>query len=687
MSSLDGLTRRSFLKVMGGVGASFALGCFPSPSRADAKDAGKIFEPSAFVKIDPDGTVTVTVSKSDMGQGVRTTFAMIVAEELDADWSKVRVNQAPANSQLYGGQGTGGSSSTRSMYGNLREVGAAARAMLIAAAAKVWNVDPSSCKTDSGKVIHTATGKSLSYGELTTHAAGMPVPGAGAELKDPAEFKILGKRTRRVDNPDVVTGKAVYGLDVKVEGVSYAVIARRPAFGASLTEVDDTEARKVPGVVDVVRVPSGVAVVAKNTWAAIKGREALKLKWDLGPNAAVSTATISAGMKSAVGAHKAMPAGAKVVEATFELPFLAHATMEPMNATADVRDDKCTVWAPTQTPDGAQGQIARMLGMSADKVTINVTLLGGGFGRRLNNDYIAEAVAISKEAKRPIKLVWTRDDDTKNDNYRHASYHSLKGAVDSGGTPVAWSHQAIGAGGRGGGGVGQFGRVGIPYEIADAGLAQGSAPSPIPSGAWRSVEHTELDVVSECFIDELAHAAGQDPFEFRRKLIRNDRLRKVLEAVAEKSDWKKPLPKGWGRGIACFAGYGSYAAHVVELSVEKNEIKLRRVVAAVDCGLALNPSGVEAQIQGACTDGLSTALRAAITIDKGGVVESTWVDYQWMTMDAMPKIEVHIVGTGTEPGGMGEVGYPSVAPAVANAIFSATGKRVRKFPIKIEELA
>ena len=689
MSARSDLSRRSFLKVMSGFGASFALGCFPShvaglsDEKADG-DNNVVFAPSAFLKIDPDGTVTVTVSKSDMGQGVRTTFAMIVAEELDADWTKVKVQQAPANSSVYGGQGTGGSSSTRSMYQNLREVGAGARAMLIAAAAKDWGVDASACKTEKGKVVGP-NGKSVAYGSLTALAAGVPIPTDGVKLKDQSEFKILGKATRRVDNPAVVHGTAKYGLDVKVEGMTYAVIARRPAFGASLEEVDDAAARKIPGVIDVVKVGSGVAVVAKNTWAAIKGRDALKLKWNMGENASVTSQSIREGLVQAVGPHKERPAGAKAIEAAFDLPFLAHATMEPMNATADVRDDQCVIWAPTQTPDGAQGQVARMLNLPPEKVTVNVTLLGGGFGRRLANDYIAEAVQVSKAAGKPVQLVWTRDDDTRNDNYRTMSHHALKGAVDASGNPVGWSHQAINAGGRSRG-AGNYGRANLPYNIPNAGMAQGSGPSPVPTGAWRSVEHTQLDVVNECFMDELAHAAGKDPFEFRRDLLGNDRLKNVLVTAAQKADWGKALPKGWGRGIACFSGYGSEAAHVVELSVENGEVKLHRVVAVVDCGMALNPSGVEAQIQGACVDGLSTALRAAITIDKGAVEQTSWVDYQWMTMDAMPKLEVHILQTGGNPGGMGEVGYPSVMPAVANAVFAATGKRVRKFPIKVEEL-
>lgn len=687
MNAKTEFSRRSALKLIGGVGASFALGSFACgspgaglPVTAGASDKGAAFVPNAFLKIDPDGTITVTVSKSDMGQGVRTAFAMLVAEELDADWSTVRVVQAPANS-MYGDQGTGGSSSIRDMHDQLRRVGAGARAMLVAAAAKEWGVDPATCTTANGKVLHAATGKATSYASLTTQAAAMTVP-TDVKLKDQATYKIVGNPVSRIDNKAVATGKAIYGLDVRVEGMLYSVIARTPAFGASINSVDDSAARQVPDVVDVVRVSSGVAVVAKNTWAAMKGCKALKIDWNPGPNADLTTAKISANMKAAVIEHLPMPAGAKSVDATYEFPFLAHATMEPVNAVADVKDDSCTVWAGTQTPDGAQGQVANMLKLAPEKVTINVTLLGGGFGRRLANDYIADAVSVSKAIKKPVQVIWTREDDMQHDHYRPAGYHSCRGAV-AGGKVVAWSHQAIQATGGGGN---KFDDPDIPYAIPGAKMMRGGARAGVPTGAWRSVEHTLQSVSNECFIDELAVAAGADPYEFRRSLIQDPRLRGVLELAAAKGDWGKPLPAGWGRGIACFEGYGSFAAHVVELSVEGGQIKLHRAVCAIDCGRAINPRGVEAIAQGGCSDGLATALRAAITIDKGGVVERSWPNYRWMTLDAMPVVEVHLVDSQEEPGGMGEPVYPSVPPAVANALFAATGKRVRKFPIKLNEL-
>lgn len=363
--------------------------------------------------------------------------------------------------------------------------------------------------------------------------------------------------------------------------------------------------------------------------------------------------------------------------------------MEPMNAVADWHDDHVTIWTGSQQPTGAVSGVCREFGFQPEQVNLNVMLLGGGFGRRLANEYVSDAVNVSKAIKKPVKVVWTREDDMRHDNYRTTCHASLKGAVDSSGNPVGWSHQTITTGGgrrRGGGGGGYGTPPDFHYTIPNSGQKEGQAPSPVPLGAWRSVEHTIQSVANECFIDELAHAAGKDPFEFRKEHLNSDRLRNVLITAAEKAGWGTPLPKGHGRGIACFAGYGSYAAHVIELSVEGAQIKLHRAVCAVDCGVAVNPKGVEAQMQGACTDGLSTALRAAITIDKGGVVESSWPDYQWMTLDAMPRVEVFIVPSKESPGGMGEPGYPSVSPAVANAVFAATGKRVRKFPIKIDEL-
>jgi len=686
-----GLSRRSFLGLVGGVGASFALGSFTtaacaSPNghphgeaAANGKDAP--FAPNAFLKIDPDGTCTVTVSKSDMGQGIRTTFAMLVAEELDADWSKVRVTQAPGDSATYGGEGTGGSSSTRSMHGKLRAIGASARAMLIAAAAKKWGVDPAACKTDAGKVIGPS-GQTLTYGQLTTLAQAIPVP-TGVQQKDKSQFKIIGTPRSRLDNHDYATGKAMYAQDVHVEGAVHAVCLRAPAFRGSIAKVDDSAARKIPGVIDVIPLGDKIAVIATNTWSALKGRDALNATWN-NPTEDVSTATLHDALVKAVGDHLEMPAGAKVIEATFDLPYLAHATMEPLNAVADVREDRAEIWIGAQGPDSVQQDAAGATGLPIEKVVVHNMLLGGGFGRKGGGDFGGEAVDLSKRLKKPVKLLWTRQCDMQHDDYRPMSHHSLKAAVDAEGNPVGWSHQLMQApGGRGRG----FGGARVNIEIPNAGMKEGGVDTPVPTGAWRSVENTQINVVNECFVDELAHAAGKDPFEFRRDHMKDERLKKVLETAAEKASWGTPLPAGSGRGIACFNNYGSRIAHVVQVTVKGNDVKIDHCVAVVDVGTAVNPRGVEAQVQGAFMDGVATALKAGITIEKGGAVQSNWDTYPWARMaDAPAKMEVYVMDSGADFGGMGELGYPSSVPAIANAIFAATGKRVRKFPAKIEEL-
>lgn len=678
---MNDLSRRSFIKIVAGTGASLMLGGFASAVFGEEAPGGEDFAPNVFIKIDPDGLLTVTVSKSDMGQGVRTAFAMLVAEELDADWTKIKVVQAPGNSATYGSQGTGGSSSTRSMNRKLRTMAATTRLMLVAAAAAKWGVDAATLRTENGKVIGPS-GKSLAYGALTAAAKAIPVP-TDVTLKPKSGFTILGKPTKMLDAADIVTGKGIFGNDVHVEGALYAVLMRPPTFGASPSGIDDSATRKVAGVVDVIQIGSGIAVLATNTWAALKGRSALKATWST-PNAAVSSASLREDLKKAVGDHQPMPAGAKVKEATYELPYLAHATMETLNAVADVREGSAEIWSGSQSPDSAQNGIARTLGIPAEKVVMHTMRLGGGFGRKFSNEWIMEAVELSRRAKKPVKLLWTRECDMQHDSYRPMSHHSIKGAVDAAGNAVGWSHQYLTAPGRRGDGYtnGTY----LPYAIPDAAMRSGGVGSPIPTGPWRSVEHSHLIVANECFIDELATLAGQDPYDFRRKMVRDDRLRKVLESVAAKSGWGTSLPKGAGRGIACFSGYGSCIAHVVEVMVADNRIKVTKMVAVVDPGIAVNPQGVEAQVQGGFMDGLATALHAAINIEGGGAAENNWDGYVWARMSDAPKMQVYVEAGGNDFGGMGEVGYPSAPAAIANAVFVATGKRVRKFPIKLEEL-
>jgi isoquinoline 1-oxidoreductase beta subunit len=558
--------------------------------------------------------------------------------------------------------------------------------MLRAAAAQKWGAGIEECRVDGGCVHRGGNGQKLTFGELADLASKVPVPDRSTvTLKPASEFKIVGKPTRRVDNADVATGKAAYGLDIRIPGMKVAVIARPVPFGGRAASFDDSATRAVPGVVDVFQFNNGVCVVADNTWAALKGREALKVQWDAGSNAGFSSEVLLASFKQAVQPFPAMPAAAsKTIEATYELPYLSHAPMEPMNCTAHVQGDRCEIWVPTQVPDSGRGQAARALNIPASNVTLNVTLVGGGFGRRLSTEYINEAVQISKRVGAPIQLLWTRDDDMKHDNYRPATYHAFKGAVDASGTPIAFYGQSFEAGGgarRGGGGG--WGRASTNYRIAEGGSLSGGAPSPVPTGAWRSVQNTYSCFVAECFFDELCAAGGKDPLQARIEMIGNGRLKTLLEMCGEKAGWGKPLPKGWGRGVACFSGYGSSIAQIAEVEVKSSgAVKVHRVVAVVDCGLAVNPLGVEAQVQGATVDAVATTLFSEITIGGGGVEQSSFADFGWARMADAPKVEVHIIAEGDSPGGIGEVGYPAAPPAIANAIFAASGKRVRKLPVR-----
>ncbi|MBI3259937.1 MAG: molybdopterin-dependent oxidoreductase [Ignavibacteriae bacterium] len=669
-------SRRSFLLGMAATGAlafstfSNATGelMIPEPSVS--------FEPNTWVKIDPDGTTTITVAKSEMGQGVRTSLAMIIAEEMDADWSKVKVRQARPDTGN-GGLFTGGSGSVIWSYDMLRKAGATVKAMLISAAAKKWNVAESNCMASSGVISEKNGSRKILYGELTDDAAKISVP-SNPSLKSTGDFKLIGTPKPHIDNPDVVSGKAKYGLDVRIPGMKFAVMVRMPAYGASISSFDATETLKLPGILKAENVQGvGLVVLADNTYAALKGREALKIEWNMGSNATLNSAKISEQMKSGIGTVADVPASsAKKIEAHYELPYLAHATMEVMNCVADIRQSSAEIWCPTQVGDDIRNAVANVTGLSANSITVNTTLLGGGFGRRLNTDYASIAARISKAFKVPVLFMFSRQDDMRGDAYRPASYHICKGGLDSTGKVTGWVHKTVN---------GEASNP--PYQIQSPNSNSTSVGLPIPTGAWRSVGHTSSIFVNECFIDELAVAAGKDPFEFRHNLLPNGKLKTVLEKVAELAEWTKPLPKGWGRGIACTDAY-SAIAHVVEVSVSNAGIlKVERIVAVVDCGIAINPMGVEAQIQGASVDALSTALKSEITIENGGVKQSTFRDFEWLRMNEMPKVEVHIIPSTASPNGMGEAGFPSVSPALCNAIFNATGIRVRTLPIQKTSLA
>ncbi|MBX7132807.1 MAG: molybdopterin-dependent oxidoreductase [Fimbriimonadaceae bacterium] len=684
-SGTSGISRRGFIQVVAVAGAGLILGCaLPGNASSGADDDQAGLTLNTWIQIGTDGVVTITVSKPDMGQGPRTSLAMVVADELGADWSKVKVVQAPADEAKYGPQGVGGSGSIRGMFQPLRIAGATARAMLVAAAAKKLGVDASTCTVKNG--IVQSGSKKATFAELAVDAAKQAVPDrASVNLKTPSEFTIIGKPTRRVDNQAIVTGKAMFGMDAPVKGVKVAVIARPPSFGGRAVKWDEEAAKKVPGVRQILEFRGGVAVIADDTWAALKGRDALAVEWDDGPNAGLDSAKITEAMKAQVGEHLAVPAGAKVVEGIYELPFLSHATMEPQNCTIELVGDRVRVWAPTQLPAQCQEAVASAMGIAADKVEVNITLLGGGFGRRLQQDFASEAGALARAAGVSLRLMWTRDDDMKHDFYRPASLHAVKAAVDASGNPVLWSHQYIQAGGRGG--RSEFRSADIPYAIENSGMARGSAPSPVPTGAWRSVANTATGFINESLIDELAHLAGKDPVEYRLGLISNERLKNVIKLAAEKAGWGKKLAAGRFQGFGCFAGYGSFIAQVVEISIEGGEVKVHKVTAALDCGIAVNPLSVVAQVQGATTDALSTAIRAAITIENGGVVQTNFSNFRWLRIHEAPAFDVHIVPSEAAPGGMGELPYPAVSGALTNAIFAATGKRLRRLPIRRSDLA
>ena len=708
MSARDGFTRREFLTVGAASGASLLIAmALPAAARRvfEPGEPPAALEPNAWLRVDPSGGVTVTVAKSEMGQGVLTSLPMIVAEELDADWGSVRYEQAVAD-QKYGSMGTGGSHSVRGSYQTLREAGAAARMMLVQAAAGTWNVDAASCTTGAGTVHHTPSGRSLTYGALAAKAATLPIP-SKIVLKDPSTFRIIGRRTLRLDTPAKVDGSGKFGIDTRVPGMLYATVVHPLPYGATLKSFDGAKALAIKGVLNVLPIETGVAVIARSTWLAFKGRDALKVTWTEGENGAVSSATIAAALTEAAAReaaegertgdpHAAIAQAAKRVTAVYDAPFLAHATMEPMNCTADVRGGKCEIWAPTQSPQGAQQEAADALGIGKEHVTVHTTLLGGGFGRRLSADYVRDAVLCSKAAGAPVKMTWSREEDMRHDFYRPLSRHVLSGGLDAAGKLIALTHKvvapSIGDQRRPGnlpGGLDRGaleGAVPSDYRIPNALASFALARTPVPIGAWRSVYPSQTVFALECFIDELAEAAQKDPVDFRLALTeQNPRAHAVLRLAREKSGWDTPPPARVFRGIAfgSHAFYGSWVAHVAEVSVEGAVVRVRRVVTAIDCGTAVNPESIEAQIEGGIVYGLSATLKGEITIERGGTVQGSFDDYPLLAMEEMPRVEIHIVPSSEPPEGIGEPGLPPIAPAVANAVSRATGKRVRALPIRL----
>jgi isoquinoline 1-oxidoreductase beta subunit len=715
MTATGQYSRRDFLKAGAAAGAGLTLavylpGCGKGAPVAEAAVATPTFLPNAWLRIGPDGWVTVMVDRSEMGQGVDTALPMLVAEELDADWKRVRVEHAPAGEQyinpLFGIQGTGGSTSVRAAFKPLREAGAKARAMLVAAAASTWGVDAASLRTEKGAVIG-ADGKKLTYGALADKAATMPVP-ATVTLKEPKDWKIIGTSVPRVDLRSKVDGTAGFGIDATAPGMLTAVVMRSPVFGGKVKSFDATAAKASPGVKDVVQIGSGVAVVADTYWNAKKGRDALKVVWDEGALAKTSSESIRAQFASlanrpGVTARKdgdaagALARGAKKIEAVYEVPYLAHACMEPMNTAAHVRSDGVTVWSPTQYQMGnglgVRGIASKLTGIPEDKVEVHTTYLGGGFGRRFELDFVIDAVETSKATGTPVKVVYSREDDVQHDFYRPATYNRLAAALDGEGAPLAWTHRIVGPS--------IFARFGplkngidgssveaaaeMPYAVPNVKVEWARAEPGIPVGFWRSVGNSQNSFIVESFVDELAHAAGKDPFEFRRGLLgKHPRHKAVLELAAEKAGWGQPLPAGRFRGIAVQESFGSYVAEVAEVSVSpEGKVKVHRIVCAVDCGIIVNPDIVVAQMESGIVYGLSAALSGEITIKDGRVVQGNFDNYPVLRMNEMPVVEVHLVKSTEDPGGVGEPGTPPAAPAVCNAIFAATGKRVRRLPIKL----
>lgn len=709
------MQRRQFLQISTGL----VVGLYIAPrtiSRAAAPpDAtAKLPPPNVFLRVGSDDNVTVLLAHSEMGQGVWTTMAMLVAEELGCDWSKIRVEHAPAAPAYahtaMGMQMTGGSTSTWSEFDRYRNAGAVARELLIAAAAQKWSVPPATCRVENGFVI---SGKNkLSFGALADAANQLPPP-ATVTLKDPKQWKILGKPTKRLDSPEKVDGRAQFGMDVRLPGMLTALILRSPIFGGKVKTFRPERAKAVPGVKAVVQVPSGIAVVAEHFWAAKLGRDALEVDWDPGPNAGLDSNKLREQLRAMMAQPGAKAAGAgdvaanqagatKTIEAEYELPYLAHATMEPMNCTAKVTAGACEIWTGTQFQTIDQMNAAKITGLRPDQITIHTMFLGGGFGRRATatSDFIVEAVHVAKAlgTGAPVKVVWTREDDMRGGYYRPMWMHRVRVGLGKDGAPLAWRHTIAGQSIAEGTPFAQF----MVKEGVDQTSVEGISDSPymketphhlvdlhspktgIPVLWWRSVGHSHSAFVMETLIDEMAKAAGQDPVAYRRRLLgKHKRHLGVLNALVAKSGWGKPLPKGHFRGLAVHESFGSFVAQAAEVSIVEGTVRVHRVVCAVDCGICINPSGVEAQIHSAIAYGLSAALHGEITFKGGRVEQSNFHDYPILRLSEMPKVEVHIVPSTEKSGGIGEVGTPPIAPAVANAVFAATGKMPRRLPLRL----
>ena len=709
--SARGVSRRRFVQagVAAGGGLLLSLRLPDADGRAEAADADG-FVPNAFIRIEGDGWIVLTMPYVEMGQGTYTAIPMLIAEELEVDLAQVRLQHAPPDERLYGNpllagvQATGNSNAIRASWQPLRQAGATARTMLVSAAAKRWIVDPASCRAQSGEVLHAPTGRRATYGELAADAARVPVP-ESVVLKRPEEFRLIGTPAKRLDAPAKVNGTAVYGIDARPPGVKVATLAQSPVFGGRVKSVEDTAAKAVNGVRQVVRLDDAVAVVADHMGAAKKGLAALVIEWDDGPHATLTTDEIVGELEKATlnpgpvaqnigDADAAMAVAVTKVEATYQVPFLAHATMEPMNCTVHVRKDGCEVWVGTQVVARAQAAAAKTAGLPLDKVVVHNHLIGGGFGRRLEIDGVIRAVEIAQHVDGPVKVVWTREEDIQHDMYRPAFLDRISAGLSETGQPVAWNHRFAGSSiiarwlppafSNGLDPDTTDGAINLVYALPNMHVEYLRVEPPgIPTAFWRSVGPSHNVFVVESFMDELAMAAKQDPVAYRLALLDEaPRAKAVLELAAEKAGWGQPLPQGLGRGVSLQFVFATYMAQVAEVEVSKDgAVRVRRVVCAVDCGTVVNPDTVRSQIQSAIMFGVTAALYGEITLKNGRVEQANFDTYQILRMNEAPTIEVHIVQSPESPGGMGEAGTSAIAPAVTNAIFAATGKRLRKLPI------